>query len=293
MLDIINPATWLNDWIFGIMKDLVENDLDLMIEFFERNVQGVQGVVSETPTEFSSMLVDTLRNVSDTVLLPIAGLIITYLFCYELWNWVTEKNRGGEYDVGSLMFLIIRTACMILLVTHSFDITLAFFDLGQWITNQVPESALQIPQQLKIDLLASVEDGEIGKLFLLSVLSLVGVIVAFAMTAVIHLVAWSRIVMIALYISVAPLAFATFLNRGWVGTIGQNYIKNLMALALQGFFMMICLVVYGALLDKVGNMIVNEGSSIYALLLLLVSMGVLMTMLTRTHSTAKSVMGAA
>lgn len=282
----------LNEWIFGIFEKLVTSELNLLTEMFTKSVENVQGNVIETPMEFSPTLLSTLENVSNSAMLPVAGLILTYIFCYELVQMVMDKNRGNDFDTGQLLFLIIKTSVVIILVTNSFKISLAFFDLGSWITNKIPDSALLLPESIKVDLLKGIENGDIGQAILMTIVTTIGLIFVLVMTGIIYLVAWSRIITIMLYISVSPIAFATFMNKDWIGSIGQNYIKNLMALMLQGFFMIMCLVIYGALLEKVSGLIANESSAIFGLILMIVSMGVLVLMLTKTHGLAKSVMGA-
>jgi len=275
-----------------MFKGGTETFLDMVSELFQKSVDTVRDNVSETPTEFSANLVESLKVVSDTAILPVAGLIITYVFVYELYQLVINKNKGGEFEVGEMLFLIIKTAVIIMLVTNSFEITLAIFDLGKWITDQVPESSLKIPDSVADNVLDSMEDGNVGQAISMWIISAIVMIATFLMVGVIYLVAWSRIITILLYVSIAPIPFATFLNRDWIGSIGQSYVKNLLALMLQGYFMLVCLIIYAGLLEKVSGMMVGEGSAIYALLLMLVSMAILVITLTRTHSLAKSVVGA-
>lgn len=278
--------------IFEMFKGGATSFLDMITDLFQKSVDTVQSNVSETPTEFSQTIVDNLRIISETAILPVAGLILTYVFCYELYQMVVEKNRGGDFETGQLLFLIIKTSAMILLLSNAFDITLAVFDLGKWITNNVPAASLKIPASIKDSLLNSIKEGDVGaamSMWLVTGISLIG---AFVMSIVIYLVAWSRIITIMLYISVAPIPFATFLNREWIGSIGQAYAKNLLALMLQGYFMLVCLIVYAGLLEKVSSLIIKEGSGLYGLVLMLVSMAILVVTLTRTHSIAKSVVGA-
>ncbi len=261
-------------------------------DLFQKSVDTVQTNVSETPTEFSQTIVDNLRVISETAILPVAGLILTYVFCYEIYQMVVEKNRGGEFETGQMLFLIIKTAVMIMFITNSFTITLAIFDLGKWITDQVPASTLKLPDSIVDNLVESIPEGEIGTAISMWVVAGIALIITFVMSGIIYLVAWGRIVAIMLYISVAPLPFATFLNREWIGSIGQSYVKNLLALMLQGYFMLVCLVVYAGLLEKASDLISTEGSGLYGLMLMIVSMGILVVTLTRTHSLAKSVVGA-
>lgn len=289
---------WLDDikeFIFEMFKNSTISFLNMITEFFEKSVSNVRTQVSETPTEFSQSMVESLRTISETAILPIAGLLLTYIFCYELYQMVVEKNKGSDFETGQLLFLIIKTSAMILLLSNSFDITLAFFDLGKWITDQVPDSVLVIPDTVQQTLIASFEEEDnlnnIGYALTMWIVTGIALIITFVMSGIIYLVAWSRIVTIMLYISVAPLPFATFLNQDWIGSIGQTYIKNLIALMLQGYFMLVCLIVYAGLLEKAVELIAIQGDGIYGLLLMIVSMGILVVSLTRTHSLAKSVMG--
>lgn len=279
-------------FFFDMFKGGTETFLDMVSELFQKSVDTVRENVSETPTEFSANLVESLKVVSDTAILPVAGLIITYVFVYELYQLVINKNKGGEFEVGEMLFLIIKTAVIIMLVTNSFEITLAIFDLGKWITDQVPESSLKIPDSVADNVLDSMEDGNVGQAISMWIISAIVMIATFLMVGVIYLVAWSRIITILLYVSIAPIPFATFLNRDWIGSIGQSYVKNLLALMIQGYFMLICLLIYAGLLEKVSGMMAGEGSAVYALLLMLVSMAILVVTLTRTHSLAKTIMGA-
>ncbi|WP_257130663.1 VirB6/TrbL-like conjugal transfer protein, CD1112 family [Bacillus thuringiensis] len=264
----------------------------MITELFQKSVDTVQTNVSETPTQFSQTIVDNLRIISDTAILPVAGLILTYVFCYELYQLVVEKNRGNDFDTGQLMFLIIKTSAMILLLTNSFDITLAVFDLGKWITDHVPASALKIPDSISKNILESIKDGDVGAAMSMWFVSGIALVITFVMSGIIYLVAWSRMVAILLFISVAPIPFATFLNRDWIGSIGQSYVKNLLALMLQGYFMLVCLIIYAGLLEKASSLITAEGTGLYGLMLMVVSMAILVVALTKTHTLAKSVVGA-
>jgi hypothetical protein len=285
---------WFEDvkeWIFKTLLGSISWFLDMSHDMFGKSMVTIRENVSETPTEFSATIVETLRAISTTAILPIGGLLLTYIFCYELYQLVVEKNRGNDFETGQLMFLIFKTAGMILLLTHSFDITLAFFDLGQWITNQIPQTAMVLPDSIRENILESIPEGDIGQALGMWTISVIVMIVTFFMSMIIYLVAWSRMVTIMLYISVAPIPFATFMNNDWIGSVGQTYVKNLMALMLQGYFMIICLIIYGGLLEKSSELMITQGTGFYGLVLMLVSMAILVISLTRTHSLAKSVMG--
>lgn len=280
----------IEEWFFGILYGSVKWNLEQTNNIFTHSINTVQTQVSQTPDDFSQTLVETLRTISETAVLPVAGILLTYVFCYEIYSYVTDKNRGNEFDSGQMFFLIFKTAIVILLVTNSFDITLAFIDLGQWMVNNVPSSTLQLPSDINESILESI-DG-IGYALGMVVLTAIVMIASFFMAGIIYLVAWSRIIMILLYVSISPLPFATLMNKNWIGTIGETYIRQILALMLQGFFMIVTLVIYAGLLNKTVELITEAGSPVLGVLMLMVSMGILTLTLTRTHSLAKAVVGA-
>lgn len=279
----------IQEWLLEMLKGMAEWILDQTHSIFSHSVDTVHDQVAQTPYDFSENLVETLRVVSDTAILPVAGIILTYVFAYEIYNLVAEKNRGNDFDTQGMFYLIFKTAVVIMLVTNSFTITMAFFDLGQWITDQVPSAELVISAEITDTILEEVDD--IGSALGMIMLSGVAMLASFAMAAIIYLVAWSRIILILMYVSVAPIPFATLMNQDWIGSIGQNYIKQIMALMLQGFFMLITLIIYAGLLEKTAVLIAQENRPIFGLMLMLVSMGILTLTIARTHSLAKSVVG--
>lgn len=281
----------INEYLFGLLKSCIEIVLGWTADIFEKSIYNVQSGIIETPEQFSPNLIETLRTISETAVMPIAGLILTYVFCYEIYNLVVERNRGNEFDTGQMFYLIFKATIIILLITNSFDITLAFFDLGQWMINQIPNDSLSITSLFETSIIDGLEEGNVGMAFILLAVGVIALFFSLFMAGIIYLVAWSRMITIMLYIAIAPLPFSTLMNRDWVGSMGQNYLKQLLSLMLQGFFMLICLVVYAGLIEKVSILIIDEGATVYGLLMMLVSMGVLVLMLTRTHSIAKSVVG--
>lgn len=279
----------VEEWLLEMLRTIVDFALTQTHKIFSHSVNTVHDQVSQTPYDFSENLVDTLRLISDTAILPVAGILLTYVFAYEIYNLVAEKNRGNDFDTQGMFYLIFKTAVVIMLVTNSFTITMAFFDLGKWITDKVPQETLVISSDITTMMVESIDT--VGSALGMIMLAGISMLAAFAMAAIIYLVAWSRIILILMYVSVAPIPFATLMNKDWIGSIGQNYIKQILALMLQGFFMLICLIIYAGLLEKTAILIAEESEPIFGLMLMLVSMGILTLTIARTHSLAKSVIG--
>lgn len=279
----------IHDWFLDILVGTIQNLLNWTHNIFEHSVDTVYDQVTQTPDDFSPTLVSQLETITETAIMPVAGIILTYAFCYEIYILVAERNKGNEFDTASLFYLLFKTSVVIMLVTNSFTITLAFFDLGQWIANQIPQSTLSIPDEITTDITDSIN--EIPTALTMIILGFVSMLASFVMAGIIYVVAWSRIINIMIFVSIAPLPFATLMNNDWLGSIGQTYIKQILALMLQGYFMLICLLIYSALLEKTASLIVMQDQAVFGLLLMLVSMGILTMTLAKTHTIAKSVVG--
>lgn len=295
--------------------------LDKMTVMFNSSINALSSEVAITPAEFDINMLDTLRSISELVVLPIAILLITYVFVLQIIEFVTDKNKGNDFDVGEMTFLIIKTAIMISLATNAFTIALGFSDLSTWMIEQVPTDQVEITASVTDDILKSlkpvvVEEDEngnekplpeldevddkktqsmnykIGEALITMMVSFIGLIITMIIGGIIYLVAWSRMIMILLYITVAPIPMATVMSNTWVNSIGQNYLKNLMALMLQGFLMLVLLVIYSGLVTRTADLMAAGEGGLQGMILILVSMGIIAKMLIGTHSFAKSITGA-
>lgn len=328
-------ATWWKPWTWGeavgdaidalqgiINRMLVSGtqfSLDRMTGMFNASIEALQQEVAITPTEFSADLVETLQNLSTTVLLPIAGLIITYVFVLQIIEHVTDHNKGNEWNVGSVIMLIIKTTITISLATNAFTIGLAFSDVSTWMIDQVPAEEVEltneitdeIVEQLQPEVVTQNADGtleptgtdepvgedefwdyKLGEAFITMLVGFIGLIITMVIGGIMYLVAWSRIIMVLLYITVAPIPMATLMSESWVNSIGQNYLKNLLALTLQGFFMLVLLVIYQGLVTRTSALMQAGEGGFSGMVLLIVSMGIIASMLLKTHGFAKSITGA-
>lgn len=333
---VLASATWWKPWTWGeavgdavnalqgvINRMLVSGtrfSLDKMTGMFNSSINALSSEVAITPAQFDINMLNTLRNISETVVLPIAVLLITYVFVLQIIEHVTDKNKGSEWDVGSVVMLIIKTTIMISLATNAFTIALGFSDLSTWMINQVPTESIEITSDITEDILDTLkpeivtedEDGKkipagvdeiedeetqfwdykLGEGFITMMIGFIGLIITMIIGGIIYLVAWSRIIMILLYVTIAPIPMATLMSETWVNSIGQNYLKNLLALTLQGFLMLVLLVIYQGLVTRTSALIQAGEGGLKAMILILVSMGIIAKMLVGTHSFAKSITGA-
>lgn len=242
----------ITEFIKDFLISLITGSLGNMFDDVNAKVGTIAADVGQTPQAWNGGIFNMLHNLSDTVIVPIAGLIITFILCYELITMITEKNNMHDIDTFMFFKYLFKACVAVYIVTHTFDITMAVFDLGQHIVTQ---SAGVIGSNTNIDISAALADIEttlssmgVGELFLLvletSLISLCMKILSVCITVVI----FGRMIEIYMYCSVGAIPFATMTNREW-GQVGNNYLRGLVALALQGFFIMVCVGIYAVLVN--------------------------------------------
>ena len=242
----------ITEAIKEILIGMIQNGLEGMFVEVNDKVGTIAGQVGQTPQGWNAGVFNLIQNLSQTVIVPIAGLIITFVLCYELITMVTQKNNFHEFETYNIFLWIFKAYVAIYLVTNTFNITMAVFDVGQHIVNGaagVISGSTAVDASAAIATLTeSLEDMEIGELFLLAMETLLISITMSILSVIITVIMYGRMIEIYLYTSVAPIPFATMTNKEW-GNIGNNYLKGLFALAFQGFFMLVCVGIYSVLVN--------------------------------------------
>ena len=257
----------INEWIREILIGAINGNLSTMFGDVNEKVGSIAGEVGQTPQAWNASIFSMIRTLSENVIVPIAGLVITYVLCYELITMITDKNN--MHDVDTFMFFkwFFKSWVAVYLVTHTFDITMAVFELAQHV---VGGAAGVIGNNTSINVNAALSSMqsqlgsmEIPELLLLVMETSLVSLCMKIMSILITVILYGRMIEIYLYCSVAPIPFATMTNREW-GQIGNNYLRSLFALGFQGFLIMICVGIYAVL---VNSMIIanNLHSAIFSL----------------------------
>lgn len=238
----------IKDILIGFIHSGMEN---MFVEVNDK-VGTIAGQVGQTPQGWNSSIFSLIQNLSQTVMIPIAGMIITFVLCYELITMVTQKNNFHEFETFNLFIWVFKAYIAIYLVTNTFNITMAVFDVGQHVVSSAAgvisnNTAIDVTQAMG-DMLNTLEDMEVGELFLVTLETMLLVLTMKIMSVIITVILYGRMIEIYLTCSVAPIPFATMTNKEW-GNIGNNYLKGLFALAFQGFFMMVCVGIYAVLVQ--------------------------------------------
>lgn len=207
----------ITEWIKQLLIGAIEGNLTNMFGDVNEKVGTIATQVGATPQSWNGGIFSMIQSLSQTVIIPIAGIIITYVLCVELIGMITERNNLHDVDTWMFFKWFFKAWVAVFIVTHTFDITMAAFDVGQHV---VSGAAGVIGGSTSIDVdatLAAMRSGfqamEIPELLLLTVeIMLVGLCMKI-MAVLITVIVYGRMIEIYLYCSVAPIPFATMTNR--------------------------------------------------------------------------------
>lgn len=245
----------ITEFIKEMLQGWVLSNLETMFTDVNEKVGTIAGEVSKTPSTWNSGIFGMVKNLSENVIVPIAGMIISFVLIYELINMVIDKNNMHDFDT-SLFFRFIFKACIaVSLLSQTFDIVMAVFDVGSHVVTKAAatitgSTSLDVQSALIAMFNSQVKDMEIGELIGLGMETMVISLCMKIMSVLITVILYGRMIEIYLYVSVAPIPAATVTNREW-GSVGTNYLKGLIALAFQGFFIMVCVAIYAVLVTSV------------------------------------------
>lgn len=243
----------IEEWIHDLLVTFITGNLTSMFTDVNDKAGTIATEVVKTPQGWNSNIFNMIHNLSDSVIVPIAGMIITFVLCYELISMITEKNNMHDLDTWMFFKWFFKAWITVYLVSHTFDITMAIFDVGQHIVNAAAgvissDTAIDVTATIT-DMQTKMETMELGELLQLSMETAVVSLCMKIISILISVVLVGRIIEIYIYSSISPVPFATLTNREW-GQIGNNYVKGLLALGFQGFFIMVIVGIYCVLVHS-------------------------------------------
>lgn len=249
MLDSLLQA--IEDWIRELFTGMVNANLTTMFTDVNEKTSEIAAQVGQTPQGWNGSVFTMIQGLSNNVIVPIAGIIITMVLCYELITMLTERNNLHDVDTWMFFKYFVKMWIAVYLVSNTFTIVMAVFDVGQSV---VSSAAGYISGTTAIDVQSMIgtvdtamEAMEIPELMMLALETALVSLCMKILSILIMVILYGRMIEIYLYSSVAPIPFATMSNREW-GQIGTNYFRGLLALGFQGFLMMVCVGIYAVLI---------------------------------------------
>lgn len=242
------------DWLKDILIDGIMSNLSGMFDSTNQKIGEIAGNVGTTPQAWNGGVFSMIQNLSETVIVPIAGLILAFVMTLELIQLITEKNNLHDLDTWMFFKWAFKSAAAVLIVTNTWNIVMGVFDVAQSVVNRasgviVGNTSIDI-SSVTNGLEARLQSMEVGELFGLWFQSLFVGITMQAITICVFLVTYGRMIEIYLVTSVAPIPMATMMSKE-AGGMGQNYLRSLFALGFQAFLIIVCVAIYAVLVQTI------------------------------------------
>ena len=244
----------ITEWLKTLLIKGITDQLTGMFDTVNLKVGEIAAQVGTTPSAWNGGVFSMIRSLSETVIVPIAGVVLTFIMCYELIHMVIDKNNLHDVDTWMFFRWIFKTFVAVMIVTNTFNIVMGIFDVAQSVVNR---AAGVISTRTNIDisaviggLTAKLEAMELGQLIGLYFQSMIVSLSMSILSVCIFVVIYGRMVEIYLTVSLGPIPLATMANHEW-GSIGQNYLKSLFALGFQAFLIMVCVGIYAVLVQSI------------------------------------------
>ena len=246
-----------DSFVEKVKEMIVSGILDNLTDLFDatnEKVQEISDQVGTTPQAWNGGIYTMIRNLSESVIVPIAGLILAFVMTLELIQLIVDRNNMNEVDSWMIFRWVFKSAAAVLIVTNTWNIVMGVFDLSQTIVNRasgviIRDASIDI-EIIIPDLEARLIEMDIGPLLGLWFQSLFVGICTSALTICIFLICYGRMIEIYLVTSVAPIPMATMMGKEW-GGMGQNYLRSLLALGFQAFLIMVCVGIYAVLVRNI------------------------------------------
>lgn len=281
----------ITEWLKGLLVGGIVSNLSGLFDSINTRVADVASTVGKTPQAWNGSIFSMIKSLSENVVVPIAGIILTFVMCLDLIQLLIDRNNMHDFETFIFFKWVFKTFAAVLIVTNTWNIVMGVFDVAQHVVSQaagviIGETALDISTLLG-DMEASLMEMDIGPLFGLWFQSSLMSIIAWVLSICIFIIVYGRMIEIYMVTSVAPIPMATMVNREW-GQMGQNYLRSLFALGFQAFLIMACVGIYAVLVQNI-----SVGSDVSAALWTCIGYTVLLCFtLFKSSSVAKSIFNA-
>lgn len=239
----------ITDWLKEMLVGGIMDNLSGLFDSVNDQVGEIAGNVGASPASFSPEVFSLIRNISESVIIPIAGLILTFIACYELIQLIIEHNNLANFETWIFFKWIFKTFVAVMLITNTFNITMAVFDVSQHVVTSaagIISGSTAVDASALENLEETLMDMDLGPLLGLWLQSIIVQITMSALSILIFVIVYGRMIEIYLMVSLAPIPFSTFGSREQ-SQIGQNYLRSLLALGFQGFLILICVGIYAVM----------------------------------------------
>ena len=244
----------ITNWLKEVLVSGIVSNLSGLFDSTNEQIGQIAGQVGLTPQAWNSGIFNMIQNLSNNVILPLAGAILAIVMTLELIQLITDRNNLNDVDTWMFFKWVFKSAAAVLIVSNTWTIVMGIFDAAQSVVNgaagvMIGNTSIDI-SSVVTDLESRLMEMDVGPLLGLWFQSLFVGICTWAITICIFIVIYGRMIEVYLVTSVAPIPMATMANREW-GQMGQNYLRTLLALGFQAFLIMVCVAIYSVLVQNI------------------------------------------
>ncbi|MDY3301548.1 MAG: CD0415/CD1112 family protein [Lachnospiraceae bacterium] len=243
----------LTEYLKGILVSGIMDNLTNTFNNLNSKLGEVTSNLAQSPADFQPSVFNLIKTLSENVIMPIAGIILTFIACYELIQLVIAHNNLANFETWIFFKWVFKTFVAVELITHTFDITMAIFDVAQHVISQsggIIADSTTVDASDLANMQTTLEGMDLGPLFAIFLQTFVVQFLFNILAMIIYVIVVGRMIEIYLYVSMAPIPFATFGNKEQ-SMVGQNYLRSLFALGFQGFLIMVCVGIYAVMIRDV------------------------------------------
>ena len=244
----------ITEWLKELLVSGIMSNLTGLFDGVNDRIAEIAGTVGTTPQSWNSGVFNMIHSLSESVIIPIAGIILTFVMTIELIQMIIDRNNMHDFETFMFFKWIFKTFAAVLIVTNTWNIIMGVFDVTQHVVSRasgviIGNTSIDLGAVI-IDLEARLNAMDIGPLFGLWMQSMLMGMTMWALTICIFIIVYGRMIEIYLVTSVAPIPMATMSNREW-GQMGQNYLRSLFALGFQAFLIIVCVAIYAVLVQNI------------------------------------------
>ena len=244
----------LTEWLKEMLVGGIMGNLSGLFDSINEQVADISKTVGTTPQNWNSSVFNMVKSLSETVIVPIAGIILAIVMTMELIQMIMDRNNFHDFDIGQIYKWVFKTFFAVMIVTNTWNLVMAVFDLAQHVISKsagiiISDTSVNL-STIITNMEARLAEMEIGPLFSLWIQSALIGIISWMLAICIFVVVYGRMIEVYLITSIAPIPMATMGNREWAST-GQNYLRSLFALGFQAFLIIVCVAVYAVLVQTI------------------------------------------
>ena len=247
----------ISDWIKELLISGIISNLNGLFDATNQKVAEISRQVGMTPQAWNGGIFSMIQNLSETVIVPIAGAILAFVMTLDLIQLIVDRNNLNDVDTWMFFKWAFKSAAAVLIVTNTWNIVMGVFDAAQSVVSSasgviISDTSIDMNSVIG-DLESRLSEMDVGSLLGLWFQSMFVGVCTWALTICIFIVIYGRMIEIYLVTSVAPIPMATMMGKEW-GGMGQNYVRSLLALGFQAFLIIVCVAIYAVLVQNIASM---------------------------------------